>query len=161
MANKILYTCLLASVFAVAMITLTQADISEKPVTDVCLGCICEAISGCNQTAYCGGGVCGLFRITWAYWADGGKLTINNEDPASETAYANCVNDPYCAANTIQNYMRKYSQDCNDDNAVDCYDYAAIHKLGAYACKGELSYQYGSKLSTCLSSFGGINVRSN
>jgi len=57
---------------------------TDKPVTDVCLGCICEAISGCNQTRYCGGGVCGLFRITWAYWADGGKLTLGNESPQSE-----------------------------------------------------------------------------
>lgn len=68
------------------MLFLTLATSStDKPVTDVCLGCICEAISGCNQTRYCGSGVCGLFRITWAYWADGGKLTLGNDSPQSET----------------------------------------------------------------------------
>ncbi|XP_065369652.1 lysozyme-like [Calliphora vicina] len=161
MANKIFHNCLLASVFAVAMITLTQAAILEKPVTDLCMGCICEARSGCNQTPICCRGVCGMFFITRPYWADGGNLTINNEDPTSENAFPNCVNDPYCAANTIQNYMRKFSQDCNGDNAVDCYDYAAIHMLGGHDCQGELSYQYHSKLSTCLNSFGDIDVRSN
>lgn len=35
------------------------------PVTDVCLGCICEASSGCDRSLKCGGDVCGLFRITW------------------------------------------------------------------------------------------------
>jgi hypothetical protein len=47
------------------------------PVTDVCLGCICEASSGCDRTAKCTGEVCGPFRITWAYWKDGGQNTLN------------------------------------------------------------------------------------
>lgn len=37
----------------------------DAPVTQTCLGCICEAISGCNRTTTCAGDVCGLFRITW------------------------------------------------------------------------------------------------
>jgi len=74
-------------------------------------------------------------------------------------AYANCVNDPYCAANTIQNYMTKFGQDCNDDGTIDCYDFAAIHKLGGYGCKGELSYQYQTQLTNCLNSFQHIDVR--
>lgn len=57
----------------------------ESPVTQTCLGCICEAISGCNRTTTCAGDVCGLFRITWAYWADAGKPTVANEPPSSET----------------------------------------------------------------------------
>lgn len=160
---------------------------TDKPVTDVCLGCICEAISGCNQTRFCGSGVCGLFRITWAYWADGGKLTLGNDSPQSEegkcnqsdlaallasnlcwlppplffVAFANCVNDPYCAANTIQNYMVKFGQDCNGDGGIDCYDYAAIHKLGGYGCKGELSYQYQSALDKCLTTFSPLDVRTS
>lgn len=35
------------------------------PVTDVCLGCICEASSGCDRNLQCNGDTCGLFRITW------------------------------------------------------------------------------------------------
>uniref|UniRef100_T1GX33 lysozyme n=1 Tax=Megaselia scalaris TaxID=36166 RepID=T1GX33_MEGSC len=72
------------------------------PVTEVCLGCICQAISGCNSTAICNGDVCGLFRMTWAYWSDAGKPTKDNEDPSSQNAYANCANDPYCAARAVQ-----------------------------------------------------------
>ncbi|XP_069963726.1 uncharacterized protein [Bactrocera oleae] len=62
----------------------------ENPVNDVCLGCLCEAISGCNSTAVCTGDVCGLYRITWPFWSDGGNLTSSGESPESETAYANC-----------------------------------------------------------------------
>ena len=57
--------------------------------------------------------------------------------------------------------MRKYAQDCNGDGAVNCYDYGAIHKLGGYGCNGELTYQYANVLNTCLSNFGGINVRAS
>lgn len=51
------------------------------PVTEVCLGCICQAISGCKQGLQCEGETCGLFRITWGYWADAGKPTINGLSP--------------------------------------------------------------------------------
>lgn len=56
-----------------------------QPNSNWCLGCICEAISNCTRGLQCDGGVCGLFRITWAYWADAGKPTLNNEDPNSQT----------------------------------------------------------------------------
>ncbi|XP_075167291.1 lysozyme-like [Haematobia irritans] len=151
METKRYYAWIVVGV-CLAMFAMTIAQ-QDKPVTDICLGCICEAISGCNQTNFCQGGVCGLFRITWPYWADGGKLTINNEPAESETAYANCVNDPYCAANTIQNYMIKYGQDCNKDGAINCWDYAAIHKLGGYGCSGELSHKYVTDLDLCLKSY--------
>lgn len=44
-----------------------QNNVSNDPtpVTDVCLGCICEASSGCDRSLKCTGDVCGLFRITW------------------------------------------------------------------------------------------------
>lgn len=83
---------------------------TDLPVTQACLGCICEAISGCNTTQVCSGDVCGPFRITWAYWSDAGKPTVNNEAPDSQTAYKNCVVDTYCAALAVQGYMQKYQQ---------------------------------------------------
>jgi hypothetical protein len=49
-----------------------------------CLGCICEAISGCNRTLTCGGEVCGLFRITWAYWSDAGKPVLQGDNAAAD-----------------------------------------------------------------------------
>lgn len=58
--------------------------VNQPPlVTDICLGCICEAVSGCDRTLKCSDGVCGLFAITWAYWADSGKPTLRGEDKAS------------------------------------------------------------------------------
>lgn len=41
------------------------------------------ASSGCNRTLQCDGQVCGLFRITWAYWSDAGKPTQDGETPDS------------------------------------------------------------------------------
>lgn len=82
----------------------------QQPVTEICLGCICEAISGCNQTLTCGGDVCGLFRITWAYWADAGKPTVGGESSDAQTAYGNCANQPACAARTVQGYMARFGQ---------------------------------------------------
>lgn len=58
----------------------------------------------------CSGDVCGLFRITWAYWADAGKPTQPNEDKESATAYPNCANEPHCAARAVQGYMAKFQQ---------------------------------------------------
>jgi len=121
------------------------------PVTDVCLGCICEASSGCDRSLKCGGDVCGLFRITWGYWSDGGKPTQAGEAVDSPNAYANCVNEPYCAAKTIQGYMKKFGQDCNGDGRIDCYDYAAIHKMGGYGCKNELPVAYSKAFNECIS----------
>jgi len=134
---------------------LNTADDEAKPVTDVCLGCICEAISGCNNTLQCNGDVCGLFRITWAYWSDAGKPTVGNEPASSDTAYSNCVIEPYCAANAVQGYMKKFGQDCNSDGKINCHDHASIHILGGYGCKGDLPHRYGKTFEQCLAQFQG------
>ncbi|CAK1586776.1 unnamed protein product [Parnassius mnemosyne] len=122
----------------------------ENPVTEVCLGCLCQAISGCKQGTQCEGDSCGLFRITWAYWADAGKPTVDGSSPDATDAYPRCTNDPRCAAQTVQQYMRRFGQDCNGDGQVDCYDYAAIHKLGAYGCRGELPFKFYNDFNQCL-----------
>ncbi|XP_052869241.1 lysozyme-like [Anopheles cruzii] len=132
-----------------------QADVShvagqENPVTDVCLSCICEASSGCDASVRCSGDVCGMFRITWAYWADAGKPVQLGDSPDSQHAYANCANEPYCAARTVQGYMRKFGQDCNGDGVIDCFDHAIIHKLGGYNCKNQVPIVYQSKIDECI-----------
>ena len=40
-------------------------------------------------------------------------------------------------------------QDCNGDGIVNCFDYAAIHRLGGYGCGGPLDYNYQSKYLNC------------
>ncbi|CRK95595.1 CLUMA_CG009054, isoform A [Clunio marinus] len=84
----------LCAVFCLLMIG-TLADVSHLAnnnvnsndllVTDTCLGCICEASSGCDRNLKCNGDVCGMFRITWAYWSDSGKPTQQGESVDSET----------------------------------------------------------------------------
>ena len=51
-----------------------------------CLGCLCEASTGCNATVACntpyaGAYFCGPFVISWAYWSDAGKPVLQNDDP--------------------------------------------------------------------------------
>ncbi|XP_067011443.1 lysozyme [Anabrus simplex] len=147
-------TIVVLAVFCAAAVVFVAAQQGGGPVTDICLGCICEAISGCNRTMGCSGDVCGLFRITWAYWSDAGKPVIAQDDPANEGAYVRCVTDVYCAARTVQGYMAKFGKDCNGDGAVDCYDYAAIHRLGGYGCNGNLDYNYYNKFLACQNQVG-------
>ncbi|KAL1494955.1 hypothetical protein ABEB36_010455 [Hypothenemus hampei] len=137
----------------ITLVSVTFAD--DLPVTQQCLGCICEAISGCNTTNTCSGDVCGPFRITWAYWADSGKPTIGNEAPDSPTAYPHCAGDVYCAALSVQGYMNKFQQDCNGDGKIDCDDFAAIHKFGGYGCRGTLPEPYGERYRQCKAIVGG------
>lgn len=52
-----------------------------EPLSEVCLACICESISSCNRNMKCEGEVCGMFGITWAYWADSGKPVLPGDNP--------------------------------------------------------------------------------
>lgn len=131
-----------------------QPSNPAEPVSQTCLGCICEASSGCNTTLKCDGDVCGPFRITWGYWHDSGKPTFNNESPDSKQAFANCVNDAFCAARAVQGYMTKYGQDCNGDGKVDCDDYARIHRHGGYGCSAPLDPAYETPYKLCITTFG-------
>ena len=65
-----------------------QWSASDKRVSNVCLGCICEVASGCNISVGCEitvGTQCGPFAITWSYWADAGKPTLNNDLSSSNS----------------------------------------------------------------------------
>ncbi|OXU16760.1 hypothetical protein TSAR_014505 [Trichomalopsis sarcophagae] len=147
---------------AVAAVAVFLAFVSEEAASQaagagglnqVCLGCICEAASGCNTTIGCVGDICGPFHITWGYWSDSGKPTLNGQPASDNNAYANCVNDAYCAARAVQGYMEKYSQDCNNDGTINCDDYARIHYLGGYGCGGALEKRYENAYYNCRNSF--------
>ncbi|KAF5270630.1 hypothetical protein FQA39_LY01368 [Lamprigera yunnana] len=145
-------------VFVVVFLFIISLSVQERPnlpLQPKCLGCICEAISGCNITRMCTGDICGPFSITWAYWADGNKPTIKQQHHDEPTAYANCANDPYCSAAAVQGYMDKFYQDCNGDNVVDCDDFAAIHKLGGYGCRQPLPDFYVQRYQQCKAFIGG------
>lgn len=54
----------------IAVVALVAAGDLNLP--DKCLGCLCEAATGCNVNT-CHGSICGPFSLTWAYWSDAGK----------------------------------------------------------------------------------------
>ncbi|KAH8421008.1 hypothetical protein KR222_002769, partial [Zaprionus bogoriensis] len=125
-------------------------SVEQKPVTEDCLECLCETMSGCDAQAICVNGACGIFRITMGFWVEAGQLTLPNDTSLSQQAFTDCVNDPHCAANTIQNYMYKNGQDCNRDGKIDCYDFGALHKLGNLRCEADLPYYFADPFNKCL-----------
>jgi hypothetical protein len=80
----------------------------------------------------------GPFYISRIYWADAGKVTFPDDNPNRENAFSDCASDYPCASKIITNYMIKYAKDCNDDNVIDCTDYAAIHLNGFANCDVKL-----------------------
>jgi len=49
-----------------------------EAVSEPCLACLCEAISGCDLKFRCVDNICGPFHITHGYWVDGGMLGGGN-----------------------------------------------------------------------------------
>ncbi|XP_023162865.2 lysozyme 3-like [Drosophila hydei] len=152
LSNRIFLLFSVFSVWALFSIRHIGADkeVVNKPVTEDCLECLCEAMSGCNATKICVNGACGIFRITWTYWRAGGSLAVPSMDAVDGDAFTDCVNDPHCAADTIQNYMYKNAQDCNGDNVINCKDYGAIHKMGNLQCQRDLPAIFGRIFFKCL-----------
>ncbi|RWS29845.1 Destabilase-like protein [Leptotrombidium deliense] len=90
-------------------------------VSTECMKCLCEASSFCNVNTHCIKGYCGPYLISQNYWIDAGKVGKD---------FVRCSTNKTCAEELVQNYMRKYYKDCNNDGVVDCDDFAAIHKMG-------------------------------
>jgi len=55
------------------------------PVTELCMGCLCEASTDCNRNFQCDGGYCGMFRISAPYWRDAGS-PVKKGDNATTVA---------------------------------------------------------------------------
>ncbi|XP_011313368.1 lysozyme [Fopius arisanus] len=132
----------------------SAAPPASQQMSRTCMGCICEAASGCDMSSGCSGDVCGPFRITLAYWLDSGKPTLNEESTSAPGAWTRCVNDPFCGAKAVQGYMNQYAQDCNSDGVINCDDFVRIHRFGGYGCSGQLDPKYESKYITCIKKFG-------
>ncbi|CAH1714931.1 unnamed protein product [Aphis gossypii] len=120
------------------------------PMDDTCLRCICEAVGQCRPNTKCNGEVCGMYGITKRYWKDSGRHVVSGSKPSDKDAYQKCAINAYCAKRSIFTYMSKYYEDCNEDGKVDCYDYASIHKLGAFACHGKLPDEFIERFVRCF-----------
>lgn len=121
-------------------------------VPESCLQCICFASTECKHVGCNVAGpeqyFCGPYLISWAYWADAGKIGSGGSNPFGFEA---CLNNDACAASTVQGYMNKYTRDCDGDGVVTCNDYARIHKAGPHACNATFVTQtpYWQAYSQC------------
>ncbi|XP_076062012.1 lysozyme 1-like [Oratosquilla oratoria] len=134
--------CLLA-------VALCLTVVNAQKITQECLGCICEASTGCNLNQRCQGNYCGPFLISWAYWADAKKPVAGRDHPEGDRAYPNCVNDVICSAATVSQYMANHAKDCDNDGQLTCADFARIHKLGPRNCEGVVNNEYWVKFQDC------------
>ncbi|XP_034232935.1 loricrin-like [Thrips palmi] len=113
---------------------------ASRGVSANCLNCICNALTGCDPYADCSNGGCGAFKLSLAYWQDCGS-------PGQSYEY--CTRDYSCSSSCVQTYVYKYAQDCNGDGVVDCRDYARIHRLGGFGCRGSLDWSYRTRVDAC------------
>lgn len=55
-------------------------------------------------------------------------------DPMIFLDFEECVNNIYCAIETVRGYMKKRIRDCNHDGRISCGDFALVHKAGPKDC---------------------------
>jgi len=134
---------------------------SDAVVDNRCLGCLCEASTGCNASVGCftpstGGYFCGAFFISRGYWEDAGQQVLRGDSPQRSGAFEDCTNDLFCSAQVVRSYMEEFHQDCNNDGLVDCLDYAHIHVLGGYGCRSQdfPTSEFFRKFSNCFDVLG-------
>ncbi|KAJ9594168.1 hypothetical protein L9F63_014424, partial [Diploptera punctata] len=124
------------------------ASISEE-----CLTCLCEARTECDFNYSCNDDYCGPFQISYFFWIDGGEIKSKITPLKGEKDWQTCGRDPFCAAQVVRNYTKRYCKDCNEDGIVDCTDFALMHQNGGPSCGIEpTSYFAGFKqrLDICL-----------
>merc|ERR1711937_324739 len=108
---------------------------------DNCIGCICEASTGCKKNTKCinGDSFCGPFLISKGFWIDAGQCVLDNDNPNDAQAWKRCALDLVCSANTIRSYINRFGKDCDGDQLVTCEDYVMIHKNGGWNCGKSLA----------------------
>lgn len=154
--------------FTSSILSLDQSYLNETGrISSECLECICEASSNCDTSVQCISkqrekNRCGLYMISWNQFQESDiLLTVSNpqssltkDDASNERLYYECSTDKVCAEKMINLYFEKHQKDCNNDDKIDCYDVAAIHRAGPDNCGSSklLDSQYWKDFSTCYSS---------
>ncbi|XP_050430202.1 lysozyme-like [Adelges cooleyi] len=155
----VLLRFLLAAVLCAALV-FSQNDLQDEwppGWTEKCIGCICEASSGCNQTLECieqnDVKYCGVFLLSDIYWQDAGTPVLLGDDPSRIGAFERCVRDPYCAARAVNQYIQRYAKDCNRDGVISCDDYVRLHYFGEANCERPIaSLPYYRVFKSCITS---------
>lgn len=134
-----------------------------------CLECICDASSNCDTTVQCISkqrekNRCGLYMISWNQFQESdisltalrSNPTGTNDESADEKLYYECTTDRICAEKLIHLYIEKHQRDCNNDGKIDCYDIAAIHRVGPENCNSSkfLGSQYWKDFNICYATDG-------
>lgn len=83
---------------------------AASTMAERCLLCLCTTMSGCSRTEYCSGNLCGMFRLTSAYWVDANRPTLGNQDPDSPMAFQRCALSSSCSAITVRRYMAAFER---------------------------------------------------
>ncbi|XP_025204821.1 lysozyme 1-like [Melanaphis sacchari] len=151
MASHIIFITTVLCLIALSISVTAIPHIHRVPIDNECLKCICEGVGFCNPKMACQGKVCGMFGLTREYWIDAGRPITSGTKTGDKDAYEKCAQNPYCAKQSVINYMKKFYEDCNGDGIVDCYDYGAIHMLGGYRCKGRLTEDFKERFLACYS----------
>uniref|UniRef100_A0A336LSV4 lysozyme n=1 Tax=Culicoides sonorensis TaxID=179676 RepID=A0A336LSV4_CULSO len=127
---------------------------NHGPVSDLCLACMCEAMTECNHEIGCEGIHCGIFKISKGHWTDANMPTVDGEESTSDILdFENCANDVHCAVKAVQGYMTRLAKDkdCNGDDETDCRDYMKIHYNGGWgACNTSLPALQKNRFETCI-----------
>lgn len=138
-------------------------------IASECLECICDASSNCDTTVQCISkqrekNRCGPYMISWNQYQESDISLTSlvsipagmSEETMDEKMYYECTTDRTCAEKLIHLYIEKHQMDCNRDGKIDCYDIAAIHRVGPENCNSGkfLSSQYWKDFNICYSTDG-------
>lgn len=133
-------------------------------IASECLECICDASSNCDTTVQCISkqrekNRCGLYMISWNQYQESdisltSLVTVPtgmSEETTDEKMYYECTTDKVCAEKLIHLYIEKHQKDCNNDGKIDCYDIAALHRVGPDNCNSGkfLNSQYWRDFNIC------------
>ncbi|XP_015789674.1 lysozyme 2-like [Tetranychus urticae] len=141
----------------IAMIFWFHVSIGDPhALDDDCLKCICSASSECDDQVRChtegqDDYFCGPFQVSRNYWFEAGSPGYDASNPMD---FENCVNNIYCAIQTVNQYLKIKQKDCDADGIITCQDYALLHKFGPANCTDEKMYSNSSfwhKFDSCFS----------
>lgn len=82
----------------------------------------------------CTNDACGPFEISRAYWNEAGNFTEGSLVEGSD-GFEACAKTIPCASKIVTRYLMNHARDCNQDQIVDCADYARLHMFGEAKCR--------------------------
>ncbi|XP_045475794.1 lysozyme-like [Harmonia axyridis] len=144
-------------------VVLLFSALAECSLDFQCLKCLCETATGCASVPCdpvkcakveinnyeC---TCGPFGISPSFWITANKPTLSEKDGTEAEKFKKCVETYPCSIWTVQYYMDKYAEDCDNDNVINCDDYVLIYHYGPKGChNSSLNEDRMGRYKTCMS----------